>query len=136
MNAASVSQALKKYGSTRIGGEVDSASPHRLIQMLMEGVLERIARARGCIERNAMYEKGNYIANAVSIIEGLRASLDLANGGDIARNLSSLYDYMGRRLVTATIHNDIGMLDEVSRLMLEIKSGWDAIAQPLENNPG
>ncbi len=130
MNAASISQALKKYGSTRIGGEVDSASPHRLIQMMMEGVLERIARARGSMERSAVQEKGQYISSAVSILEGLRTSLDLDNGGDIARNLSALYDYMSRRLVTASVHNDTGILDEVSQLMLEIKSGWDAIAQP------
>ncbi len=129
MNTASISQALKEYGNTRIGSELGSASPHRLIQMLMEGAIERIARGRGAMERGYVQEKGNYIASAISIIEGLRASLDLTSGGDIARNLDALYDYMGRRLLTASLHNNTEMLDEVANLMQEIKSGWDAIAQ-------
>ena len=129
MNPASINQALKQYGTTRIGSEVDSASPHRLIQMLMEGAIERIARARGAMERGDVGDKGKFIANAISIIEGLRASLDLNAGGDVAINLSNLYDYMSRRLLSSSIHNNVEMLDEIASLMLEIKSGWDAISQ-------
>jgi flagellar protein FliS len=103
------------------------ASPHQLVQMLMEGVLERVARAKESLARNEIAMKGQSIGGAINIVMGLQESLNKDVGGEIAENLNSIYDYMVRRLVDANVQNDENILDEVSGLMIEIKKGWDAI---------
>lgn len=126
--------ALKKYNQVRAHGQTEGASPHRLIQVLMEGALEKIRAARGMIERREIVEKVRHINWALSIIDGLRQSLDMEKGGEIAQNLEALYDYMERRLITANAENDPQILDEVMSLMLEIKSAWDAIPDVLRKD--
>jgi flagellar protein FliS len=120
--------AMKQYQNVSVQSEVFEASPHRLIQMLMEGCLERIAQARGAIGRNLQAEKGELIGKAISIIGGLREPLDHQVGGELSQNLDSLYDYMISRLLEANRANDVALLDEVSGLLREVKSGWDGIA--------
>ncbi|HEC74366.1 MAG TPA: flagellar export chaperone FliS [Methylophaga aminisulfidivorans] len=120
-------KALEGYGKSAIESEVNYASPHRIIQMLMEGALARLSTAKGCIERNDIAEKGHQISWCIRIIEGLKSSLDAEKGGDIAANLDSLYDYMTRRLLDANLNNDVAILDEVTGLLQEIKEGWDGI---------
>jgi len=118
---------LAAYQNAAAYGGVAAADPHRLIVMLMDGALERIAAARGCIERKDMMEKVRLLNRAVSIVGELRGSLDMRAGGQIAENLASLYDYMGTRLVQANAESSIAMLDEVSKLLGEIRSAWIAI---------
>lgn len=121
------SDAINQYNQVAVSSDLAYASPHRLIQMLMEGALEKISVAKGHMQRAEVKEKGSTISWAISIIDGLKASLDLEAGGEIANNLNDLYDYMERRLVEANITNSEDMLDEVSSLLLEIKSAWDVI---------
>ncbi len=118
---------LAAYSSTAAHGGVAAADPHKLVVMLMDGAIERIRAAQGCIVHGQMAEKAQLIHRAVAIIGELHASLDLSAGGQIAANLSELYDYMTRRLLTATIENNVGMLEEVGKLLHEIRSGWIAI---------
>jgi flagellar protein FliS len=120
-------KAIEGYGRGAVESEVDYASPHRIIQMLLDGALEKVATAKGCIERNDVVEKSRFITWGMNIIQGLRSSLDKDKGGDIAENLDSLYEYMGRRLLEANVNNDIAILDEVYGLLAEIKQGWDGI---------
>lgn len=120
--------ALKQYHSVNIRAQVAEASPHRLIQMLMEGGLAKLAQARGAMERDQLAVKGELIGHAISIIGGLREGLDLAQGGEVAGNLDSLYEYMISRLLEANRVGNLDMLDEVSGMLREIKSSWDAIA--------
>lgn len=129
MNYATGHSALKQYRNIGTQSGVDSADPHRLVLMLMDGALEKISTAKGFMLRGAVAEKGAHISWAIAIIDGLRAALNKDQGGEIARNLEDLYDYMGRRLLLANVENKAEMLDEVSTLMLEIKGAWDAIPQ-------
>jgi len=131
MNSPDTRSALRKYGQVSAQGQTEGASPHRLIQLLMEGALEKIRVARGLIERNDIPEKVRQLNWALSIIDGLRQSLDMEKGGEIAQNLKALYDYMQRRLVVANLQNDPCILDEVTGLMVDIKSAWDAIPDVL-----
>jgi flagellar protein FliS len=120
-------RGAQQYGKVAVGSEVAFASPHRLVQMLMEGALEKVATAKGHMSRKEYEAKGAHINWAISIIDGLRGSLNMQEGGEMANNLDSLYAYMVRRLAEANVNNEIAILDEVSSLLLEIKSAWDAI---------
>ena len=121
--------ALQGYGKGAVESEINYASPHRIIQMLMEGALSKLATAKGCITRNDITEKSNQITWAIKIINGLRSSLDMERGEDIATNLDSLYVYMEEKLLEAHVKNDIAILDEVINLLSEVKAGWDNIPQ-------
>ncbi|MDX1723037.1 MAG: flagellar export chaperone FliS [Pseudomonas sp.] len=121
--------AMKQYQSVNTQAQAVDASPHRLIQMLMEGGLTRIAQARGAMERQQTAMKGELIGKAIAIIGGLREGLDLQQGGELAANLDSLYHYMVSRLLEANVKNDAAPLDEVAGLLRNVKSGWDAIGQ-------
>ena len=80
------------------------------------------------MSRNEITEKGRQISWAVSIIAGLRSSLDHQSGGEIASNLEDLYLYMEQRLLKSNLENDGAILDEVTALMREISAGWNGIA--------
>jgi len=128
MSFAGVRSALDQYSQNAVQTGIESASPHRLIQMLLEGALGKIAAAKGHMERGEIQPKGEQIGSAISIIEGLKSSLDKDKGGEIAQNLEDLYIYMERRLIEANRGNDTSLLDEVSDLLRQIKEAWDAIA--------
>lgn len=127
---------VAQYGKVAAESEVAYASPHRLVQMLMEGALEKVATAKGCIERNDLEGRSRQITWAMSIINGLRTSLDMDTGGEIAVNLDDLYAYMTRRLIDATAHNDADALSEVIDLLLEIKGAWDAMPESVRGVGG
>jgi len=128
MNRAGARAALQQYKKVNVHSMVEEASPHRIIQMLMEGALEKMHIARGLMEEGKLGSKAEHITWAISIIDGLRISLDKDVGGEIAQNLEDLYDYMVRRLVEANLKNDATIIDEVSDLLKQIKEAWDAIA--------
>lgn len=118
---------LRSYQQTR-AAEVFTASPHKLIEICLAGALERVAIAKGAMQRGELGEKARRIASAVAIIEHLRLSLDAKAGGELARNLDQLYDYVIRRLTHANCTNETDALDEVTELIGQIKSGWDGLA--------
>jgi len=128
MNA---SLAMNQYKQVGVHSAVMDATPHRLVQMLMEGVLERVALAKGNIARNEVAKKGENISKAITIIGGLHASLNKEAGGELSENLSNLYSYIARRLVVANIRSDERILDEIANLIGEVKAGWDAIPELL-----
>ncbi|NOU22548.1 MAG: flagellar export chaperone FliS [Methyloglobulus sp.] len=119
--------AMKQYQQVSVHSSIMDASPHRLIQMLMEGAIEKIALAKGNMTNKNIADKGENISKAIAIIGGLQSSLNKQAGGELAENLSKLYDYMSRRLVDANLRNDANVLEEVAGLMAEIKMGWDNI---------
>ena len=120
--------AMRQYQSVNTQAQAIEASPHRLIQMLLEGGLSRLAQARGAMERGQVAEKGELIGKSIGIIGGLRDALDLAKGDELAANLDSLYEYMIARLFYANLENETAPLEEVSGLLRNIKTGWDSIA--------
>jgi flagellar protein FliS len=127
--------ALRQYRTMAMHSSIAEASPHRMITMLMDGALERISMAKGHVMRHETAEKGQRIGSAISIIDGLRASLDMENGGEMAANLASLYEYMARQLLDANLNDCEKRLDEVSSLLREIKEAWVAIPVELHQGP-
>lgn len=129
MNSTSATNAYAKVG-TESG--VLSADPHKLIAMLYQGALLAIANAKNGMLRKDIPAKGAAISKAMLIIdEGLQASLDKNVGGELAHSLDSLYNYMRTRLVFANVNNNVEALDEVARLLNELKGAWDSIRQPV-----
>lgn len=119
--------AARKYASVGLESGVNSAHPHRLIAMLFDGALLALARARLGIVNKDIALRSSATSKAIQIIdEGLKAAL-VDTGNELASNLRALYDYMGRRLLFASLKNDMGAIDEVSRLLNELKDAWNAI---------
>ena len=123
-------RALRQYQKVNSHAQISEASPHRLIQMLMEGALERMAQAKGAMARGDIAQKALLITKAIDIITGLRAGLREENTDDkeALRQLDSLYEYMTKQLTLANAKNEPELIDEVARLLITVKSGWDAIA--------
>lgn len=121
--------ALRQYQKIGSQAQTSEASPHRLVQMLMQGGLDRMAQAKGAMARKDLPNKGIFIGKAIAIIGGLREGLDLdTDPTDALRNQDNLYYFMMKRLTEANVKNDPKILDEVAGLLITVKEGWDAIA--------
>ena len=131
MSYPQVHGALNEYHQVGVHTAVGDASAHQLIQMLLNGALEKIATAKGLMLRKNP-EKGSCIGRVISILDGLRESLNFEVGGEIAENLDQLYEYCQRRLLQASAQNDPKHLDEVTALLREIKIAWESIPSRIE----
>jgi flagellar secretion chaperone FliS len=118
---------LAAYQSVSVHGGVANTDPHAMVLMLMDAATERMAIARGCIERHETARQARLLHSCVNIIAELRGSLNLNEGGTLAQNLSDLYDYMINRLLLANAKSDAACVVEVSRLLDEVRGAWVAI---------
>ncbi|AMW82273.1 flagellar export chaperone FliS [Pseudomonas sp. TH32] len=123
-------RALRQYQKVNSHAQVSEASPHRLVQMLMEGALDRMAQAKGAMARGDIAQKGLLLGKAIDILIGLRDGLNPEKTDDPAalQQLDNLYAYMTTRLLEANTKSDVAMIDEVAGLMITLKEGWDGIA--------
>jgi len=119
--------SLAAYHTVSVHGGIANADPHRLVQMVMDAMAERLNTARGCIERGETARKAKLLHSCVTLVAELRGSLNLAEGGELAQNLNNLYDYMARRLLLANVQNDANMVSEISGLLNEVRGAWIAI---------
>ncbi len=131
MYATQYAPGAARYASVGLQTRIEDASPHRLIQMLFEGFLQRVNIAKYALERNDMALKGSSLSKAIAIIGGLKEALDSERGGELAANLHALYTYVELQLIKANANNDVAIMDECMRLISEIKSAWDQIPEPL-----
>ena len=131
MGNHNVSEALQRYKSVGVASAVEDASPHRLVQMLLQGAIARVIAAQGHLERGETAQKGENVSVAIGIIGGLHGSLDMEAGGEIAVNLAALYDYMVGRLTIGNRDDDKAPMEEVLRLLREVKQAWDGIPDSL-----
>ena len=120
--------AAQQYRKLDAEGNIENASPHRLIQLMMERALMNIGIARAHMGREETVKKGKAIGDAIDVINGLQASLNHKADDKMAENFNALYTYMMRRLLEANLYDDVAILDEVSSLLKELKEAWDAIA--------
>ncbi len=125
-------KGAKEYSQVSLQTEVLEADPHKLIQLLLEGALTRLAASKIFIEQKNIEKKNEKLGQVVEILCSLQESLDHERGGDISVNLERLYDYMTRRLFDANRLNDTDIINEVMGLILEIKVGWEGIRESYE----
>ncbi|CCD08603.1 TPA: flagellar export chaperone FliS [Legionella pneumophila] len=121
------SQISSQYKTIELQTRIETASPHELIDLLLQGARSHIATAQGNIQRNQIKEKGEHIGKAISIIEGLKMSLNHDKGGEIAENLLQLYDYVQQILLKANLKNDEDLLAQSNMLLAEVHQAWQAI---------
>jgi len=112
------------YQQVRSHGGVESADPHGLITLLMDGALERMVKARAHMQRGETAAKGETISRCIEILGGLRDSLDPKADPAMVERLDALYDYMSRRLLQANIRDDTTLIDEVSQLLQQVRDSW------------
>ncbi|WP_258364414.1 flagellar export chaperone FliS [Nitrosomonas sp. Nm84] len=125
-----MNNAISAYQRIGVETSIESADPHKLILMLFEGAQEALAKARMHMHHNEVAEKGQMLSKAIMIIDhGLKASLDMNAGGDLAIKLQALYDYMTHRLVVANIQNNLEIVDEVNKLLAELHDAWKNIGE-------
>jgi len=117
------------YLSTRASSSVHDASPHKLIALLFDSCQENLAIAKGAIDRKEIKKKAEAIKKAMDIVVRLQASLDFEKGEQIAIRLDDLYTFCTNRLAMANALNDTTMIDEVYRVIAEIKAGWVSIGE-------
>lgn len=127
------SQISSQYKAIELQTRIETASPHELIDLLLQGARSHIATAQGNIQRNQIKEKGEHIGKAISIIEGLKMSLNHDKGGEIAENLLQLYDYVQQILLKANLKNDEDLLAQSNMLLAEVHQAWQAINSNVGN---
>ncbi len=115
------------YHSAEIYGGAEDTDPHHLIEMLFNGLLEKINQTAMGIKNGDVGAKCNAVSKALNILDALRTALNFENGGKVATNLDDLYDYVQRRLVIANQNSDLGVVNEVSSLVSEICEAWKSI---------
>ena len=120
-------QASQAYKQVDITSAVASASPHQLTSLLFGGALKQIAIAKGAMERDDTALKGESVSKAIAILGELEGALKARETNELSGNLSRLYDYMIRTLIAANSNNNTAQLDEISKLLVEIKEAWDQI---------
>ena len=123
---------LKAYKKTNLEAELSVADPHRVIQMMYEGLIERLSQAKGAIMRHDYEYKADRISKAVGIINGLQSALDNRSNPELGQRMFALYDYMKELLTKASVSLDTAPIDEVINLILPIKQAWDQIHQDIK----
>lgn len=121
-------KGINAYKKDSIKSDLASADPHRIIQLLLQGALERLALGKGFIERRDLEGKAKVLTRAIEIIHALKDSLDRSSNPELVDNLDALYDYMVIRISEASSSLDTGILDEVIGLLVQIKGAWDQIS--------
>ena len=112
------------YQQVDLDAQAASANPHQLVVMLIDGLLDEIERIRGHLAASRLEAKGVSINKCMNILIGLSSALDDENGGEIAENLRQLYDFCQVELYYTSVQNDATRLDNVERVMGNIREGW------------
>lgn len=126
---------ITSHRETDVHTDPQSAPPHKLIDMLLDGACSRLRRARDCIRLDDRDGRSKAIGATVAILEGLQGSLDHDRGGELASNLDALYDYMQRRLLRADADNDTAAVNEVLGLVTTLQEAWSAIGDQVPQRP-
>ncbi|GLR74932.1 MULTISPECIES: flagellar export chaperone FliS [Aliivibrio] len=125
--------SLQAYKKVSIDSQLSAASPHKVIQMLMAGAIERLIQGKAAMQQGNTAVKGERLGKALDIVISLRSCLSMDDGGDIANNLDSLYDFMIRQISQANQNNESQPIDDVVDMLREIKSAWDQIPAEFHN---
>jgi len=125
--------SLQAYKKVSVDSQLSAASPHKIIQMLMAGAIERLIQGKAAMQQGNIAVKGERLGKGLDIIISLRTCLSMDDGGDIAKNLDQLYEFMITQITIANQKNDPQPIDDVIEIIREIKSAWDQIPPEFHN---
>ncbi|MBU2934344.1 flagellar export chaperone FliS [Vibrio cyclitrophicus] len=125
--------SLQAYKKVSVDSQLTAASPHKIVQMLMAGAIERLIQGKAAMQAGNISVKGERLGKALDIIISLRSCLSMDDGGDIAKNLDQLYEFMITQISAANHKNDPQPIDDVIDIIREIKSAWDQIPNEYHN---
>lgn len=125
--------SLQAYKKVSVDSQLSAASPHKIVQMLMAGAIERLIQGKAAMQQGNIPVKGERLGKALDIIISLRSCLSMEEGGEIAQNLDQLYEFMITQISTANHKNDPQPLDDVIDIIREIKSAWEQIPTEFHN---
>ena len=126
--------AIQQYRRMDTCGVVETANPHKLIELLFGGLKDALNGVNRAIESGNMADKAMALGKSLDVLQTLQMSLDPEGGGSIASNLKRLYDYMERRLTEANLHNDVMAVEELLDLAETLRVAWDSI--PADHHQG
>lgn len=125
--------SMKAYKKVSLHSQIETASPHKIVQMLLAGAIERLIQGKALMEQKNVEGKCERLGKALEIVMHLRASLSMEDGGEIAVNLDNLYEFIERHITLANIEDDPKKVTEAINLLSEIKEGWDQIPAEFHN---
>lgn len=115
------------YRQTAVETRVHEADPHKLVELMLEGAIQRLRTAEACVASGDVARKAKAASEAGAIVDSLSGCLDFQQGGDIAQRLEALYDYASRKIVTANASNDAEGFGEAAALLSDVFSAWKQI---------
>ncbi|MDB1123294.1 flagellar export chaperone FliS [Vibrio algarum] len=125
--------SLQAYKKVSVDSQLSAASPHKVIQMLMAGAIERLVQGKAAMAQGNIAVKGERLGKALDIVISLRTCLSMDEGGDVAQNLDQLYEFMISQISVANMENNPQAIDDVIDILREIKSAWDQIPNEYHN---
>jgi flagellar protein FliS len=121
--------AYNHYQAVNLHAQTANASPVQLVLILLDGLLEELARTRAHIEARRFTEKAASLDKCVDILNGLSSALDAERGGEVVASLARLYEYCTWRLYRAGGELDVAMVDEVVGLLKTLRGGWQGVQE-------
>ncbi|MDH5641899.1 MAG: flagellar export chaperone FliS [Nitrospira sp.] len=125
-------QYARQYQQT----QVMTSSRVQLVVLLYDAAIQSMELARRGIEANNISEKGRFLGRAISIVGELNSVLDFQQGGEIARSLHRIYDYVMAELVAANTRNQAHHLDGPIRCLSQLREAWVEVAIQEKNLVG
>lgn len=126
-------KGINAYQSVGGRDQATTADPYQLIQMLMNGALQKLAVSKGAIERKDLAAKSENLTKSLSIVNALQEGLDMSIGSEVAGNMYDLYDYVKRQIIEAMTANKIEAIENSMMVMRSLKEGWDSIPVEARN---
>jgi flagellar protein FliS len=116
--------AYQNYHAVNLGAQTAQASPVQLVLILMDGLIDELARARAHIEAHRYESKAQSLDRALEILNGLTSALDFDSGSEVVLNLGQLYEFCADRLYQAGVTLDPVKVDEVVSILCTLREGW------------
>ena len=118
---------LRAYQKTTVNAEISVADPYYVTKLLYQGLFERLAQAKGAIERGDLALKAKKLSTATAILENLRSTLDFSQSKTIAQGLYDIYSYMIDQVAESSLNLMTQPIDNAIRALMPIKKAWDSI---------
>lgn len=110
------------------------ASPLQLVVMLYDGAIKFVRQGQAAMEQGRLYDQNEALQRAQRIVVELLSSLDMARGGEVAKNLFGLYTFCYNELIASNVEDDPRKLDPVIKVLNDLRESWTELEKNLRNS--